>query len=101
MPTALPGGAVQSISGYARSQIAGLAKVLFDIEHFSLIVLPFALIYYDSHLLKNCLGRVFPNKRHHLMSLHVTPGLLDNAFSRVFREIFPREHGLLVKRFVS
>ena len=42
-----------------------------------------------------------PNKRQHILSLHVTLRLSEKAFSRVFWGILSREHGFLLKCFVS
>ena len=53
MPNGLPGEAVESISGYGRSYIAGLAKVLFDIDQIFPIV---------SALCVNLLRLSFPEK---------------------------------------
>ena len=82
---------VESILGYARSYIGGPAKVLFESRtSFSQFFLPFAIIYYDSHHLGNCSKGVSTIIFQPFLSAHVTSGLRQQSFSRVFSEKFSK-----------
>ena len=84
-PLGLPGEAVGSFSGYAVLYVGGLAKVLLRCNgNIFQSLLPFAIFYYDFHHLENCLDYVSPENTQHVLSIHVTSGLREMFFVRVF-----------------
>ena len=97
MTTEIPVEAVESFSGYACSYIGCLAKVLFRCRTiFFQLFLPSAIIFYDSHHLKNCFKCVSATDPQPLLSGPVTSGLRENCFSRVLSRV----HGFLRIFFV-
>ena len=98
MPTGLPGEEVESIWGFARSYMGGLAKVLFGCR---------AIFFNCFALCDNLLGLSSPGKLPQVcgkipqpfLCSHLTSGLRQKPFSRVFWEISPRKHGFLGKFF--
>ena len=83
-PTGLPGEAVNSFSGYARSQIGGLANVLSRCRAiFFQLFLHFAIIY-DSYHWENCFKGVSSNNPQHLLSVHGNLGLREKSSNLSF-----------------
>ena len=92
-PNGLHGEAVESFSGYARSQVGGLAMVLFRcLAIFFNCCFPFAISYYDPLNVENCLECLcLPVTHQHLLNVHVIFGLREISLV-VFSEKTYREY---------
>ena len=71
------------------------------VEQFFQLILPFAIIYYDSHHLEDYLKCAFPNKTQPLLSFNVTSGLRQKFSGSVSWGYLLKKNCLFGKTFVS
>ena len=95
-PNGLHGEAVESFSGYARSQVGGLAMVLFSCLAFFFIcccpLRSFTTTLFTSKIASSvCL----PVTHQHLLNVHVIFGLRELSSGRILWENLSRRHGFL------